>query len=79
VTPEPLTETPPYRVRRPVFRQSWRDLTMLHWPVAPEVVAPLLPAGTTPDLLDGVIEGSGGRPFEQRFEQQRLIDAAPHH
>jgi uncharacterized protein YqjF (DUF2071 family) len=26
---------------------------MLHWPVDPDLVAPLLPAGTTPDLLDG--------------------------
>ena len=53
MTPEPLTETPPSAVRRPVFRQSWRDLTMLHWPVDPDDVAPLLPAGTAPDVLDG--------------------------
>jgi uncharacterized protein YqjF (DUF2071 family) len=26
---------------------------MLHWPVDPELVAPLLPAGTVPDVLDG--------------------------
>lgn len=26
---------------------------MLHWPVEPTLVAPLLPRGTTPDLLDG--------------------------
>ncbi len=51
---EPLTETPPAPVRRPVFTQSWGDLTMLHWPVDPAVVAPLLPAGTVPDVLDGV-------------------------
>ena len=53
MTPEPLSETCPHAVARPVFRQSWRDLTMLHWPVDPELVAPLLPAGTTPDVLDG--------------------------
>lgn len=52
--PEALTETPPHPVRRAVFTQHWGDLTMLHWPVAPEVVAPLLPAGTEPDVLDGV-------------------------
>jgi len=51
---EPLTETPPTPVRRPVFTQSWGDLTMLHWPVDPALVAPLLPAGTVPDVLDGV-------------------------
>jgi uncharacterized protein len=41
-------------VGRPWLVQSWRDLTFLHWAVAPEVVAPFLPAGTTPDTLDGV-------------------------
>ncbi len=51
---EPLTETPPHPVRRAVFSQEWRDLTMLHWPVDPALVAPLLPAGTVPDVLDGV-------------------------
>lgn len=50
---QPLSETPPEQVRRPVFRQHWRDLTMLHWPVDPALVAPMLPAGTTPDLHAG--------------------------
>jgi uncharacterized protein YqjF (DUF2071 family) len=53
VIPEPLSPTPPRSVRRAVFRQSWRDLTMLHWPLDPDRVAPLLPTGTTPDVLDG--------------------------
>jgi uncharacterized protein YqjF (DUF2071 family) len=53
MTPEPLSERPLLAVRHPVFRQSWRDLTMLHWPVEPAAVAPLLPAGTVPDVLDG--------------------------
>jgi uncharacterized protein YqjF (DUF2071 family) len=51
---EPLSETAPHRVRRAVFTQHWGDLTMLHWPVDPALVAPLLPAGTVPDVLDGV-------------------------
>lgn len=51
--PEPLTATPPVPVRRPVFTQHWRDLTMLHWPVDPALVAPLLPAGTVPDVHQG--------------------------
>jgi len=51
---EPPTETPPHPVERAVFGQQWRDLTLLHWPLPPEVVAPLLPAGTVPDVLDGV-------------------------
>jgi uncharacterized protein YqjF (DUF2071 family) len=34
--------------------QQWTRLTYLHWPYDPAVVAPLLPAGTTPDTFDGV-------------------------
>ncbi|GAB1641121.1 YqjF family protein [Krasilnikovia sp. MM14-A1259] len=47
----PLTVRP---VRRPWLSQRWHDLTFLHWAVTPEVVAPLLPAGTVPDTLDGM-------------------------
>ena len=53
MTAEPLTPLTTRPVRRAVFSQHWGDLTMLHWPIAPEVVAPLLPAGTTPDVHDG--------------------------
>ncbi|MEU4244155.1 DUF2071 domain-containing protein [Actinoplanes sp. NPDC026619] len=49
VTPETLRP-----VRRSILVQRWADLTFLHWPVAPERIAPLLPAGTRPDVLDGV-------------------------
>ncbi|KQY60586.1 hypothetical protein ASD11_01705 [Aeromicrobium sp. Root495] len=35
------------------MRQTWADLTFVHWAVDPERVAPLLPAGTRPDVLDG--------------------------
>ena len=52
--PEQLTPTAPRPAGRTVFTQSWRDLAFLHWAVDPAVIAPLLPAGTTPDLLDGV-------------------------
>jgi uncharacterized protein YqjF (DUF2071 family) len=41
-------------VRRPWLVQRWTDLAFLHWAVDPAVVAPLLPAGTVPDTLDGV-------------------------
>jgi hypothetical protein len=51
---EPLTEAPPRPAGHPALHQRWRDLTMLHWPLPPEEVAPLLPAGTRPDVLDGV-------------------------
>jgi len=49
VTPETVRP-----VRRPWLVQRWHDLTFLHWAVAPEVVAPFLPAGCRPDTLDGV-------------------------
>ena len=36
----------------PVFtHQHWADLTFLHWPVAPESVAHLYPAGCRPDVF----------------------------
>ena len=52
-------------VRRPVFTQGWCDLTYLHWPYPPEVVARYLPEGVVPD----VCEGSGWMgliPFRMR-------------
>lgn len=49
VTPE--TARP---VRSACLVQRWTDLTFLHWPADPAVVAPLLPPGTRPDTLDGV-------------------------
>ncbi len=33
--------------------QVWRDVTMLHWAVDPDLVAPLLPPGTTVDVHEG--------------------------
>jgi uncharacterized protein len=50
---QPLSDTAPQLVRRPVFRQRWGELTMLHWPVDPSLVAPVLPPGTRPDLHAG--------------------------
>jgi uncharacterized protein YqjF (DUF2071 family) len=37
-----------------VMNQDWRDLTYLHWALDPARVAPLLPAGVSPDVLGGV-------------------------
>ncbi|MFE5681076.1 YqjF family protein [Streptomyces erythrochromogenes] len=53
---EPITADPPRHARahRTLLTQSWLDLTFLHWPADPADVAPLLPAGTTPDTLDGL-------------------------
>lgn len=53
---------------RAVLDQHWRDLTFVHWRVDPELVAPLLPPGTRPDVYDGS-SWVGLIPF-------RLTDAA---
>ncbi|MEW2588475.1 YqjF family protein [Streptomyces virginiae] len=52
----PVTADAPLHpgVDRPLLTQSWLDLTFLHWAADPADIAPLLPAGTTPDTLDGV-------------------------
>ena len=51
--PQPVTTTAPALHGRTLTRQSWRDLTFVHWRVEPDAVAPLLPHGTRPDVLDG--------------------------
>ncbi len=53
MTVEPVTAVAPRPVDRTVLVQRWHDLAFLHWPVAPETVAPFLPAGTRPDTIDG--------------------------
>jgi uncharacterized protein YqjF (DUF2071 family) len=35
-----------------VAAQGWRQVAFVHWRVAPEVVAPLLPPGVVPDMFD---------------------------
>ena len=62
---EPVSPTSPRPVRRTVLTQGWRDVTFLHWAVDPALVAPLLPAGTRPDALDGVTY-VGLVPFRMR-------------
>ncbi|MER5334608.1 DUF2071 domain-containing protein [Micromonospora sp. NPDC002717] len=51
---EPVECAPEQAFPRAILRQRWEDLTFLHWAVAPELVAPLLPTGTRPDTLDGL-------------------------
>jgi uncharacterized protein len=41
------------RVGRALLTQRWLDLTFVHWPAEPRLVAPLLPGGARPDLFDG--------------------------
>lgn len=74
---ETLTASPPRAVQRAVFTQRWADLAFLHWPVDPALVAPLLPRGTEPDVLDGVTY-VGLVPF--RMQRVRILGtpALPH-
>jgi uncharacterized protein YqjF (DUF2071 family) len=51
---EPITPTTPRSVGRSLLTQRWVDVTFLHWPIAPELVAPHLPTGTRPDTFDGI-------------------------
>jgi uncharacterized protein YqjF (DUF2071 family) len=62
---EPVSPTSPRPIGRTVFTQRWQDLTFLHWAVDPAVVAPLLPPGTVPDVLDGATY-VGLIPFRMR-------------
>ena len=48
-----------------LMRQDWTRLTFIHWAVDPALVAPLIPVGTHPDVLDGVTY-VGLIPFEMR-------------
>lgn len=51
--PQPITPAGAPLQGRAVLDQRWTDLAFLHWRVEPGRVAPLLPAGTRPDLFDG--------------------------
>lgn len=50
---EPISVDAPALARRQIMHQWWKDVAFLHWRVEPAAVAPLLPAGTTPDAFDG--------------------------
>jgi uncharacterized protein YqjF (DUF2071 family) len=50
---------------RVLFDQRWTDLAFVHWPVDPDLIAPMLPRGTEPDVIDGVTY-VGLIPFHMR-------------
>jgi uncharacterized protein YqjF (DUF2071 family) len=50
---------------RALFDQRWTDLAFLHWPVDPDLVAPLLPKGVEPDVIGGMTY-VGLIPFHMR-------------
>jgi uncharacterized protein YqjF (DUF2071 family) len=74
---EAVTPEPPRLVPRPAFHQHWGNLTFLHWPVDPDLVAPLLPPGTTPDVFDGST-WVGLVPFEMSDVRILGSPALPH-
>jgi uncharacterized protein YqjF (DUF2071 family) len=51
--PRPIKADAPPLAGREILHQWWRDVAFLHWRVDPAGVAPLLPAGTRPDVFDG--------------------------
>jgi uncharacterized protein YqjF (DUF2071 family) len=53
VTPDPISTTAPALESRSVASQRWSHLVFIHWRVDVADVAPLLPAGLTPDTFDG--------------------------
>ncbi|WP_307172609.1 YqjF family protein [Streptomyces sp. B3I7] len=53
VPPEPVTPDAPAALKWPLLTQEWLDLTFVHWAFDPDAVAPLLPAGTVPDVYEG--------------------------
>lgn len=51
--PEPVTPDAPAALTWPLLTQEWLDLAFVHWALDPDAVAPLLPAGTVPDVYEG--------------------------
>jgi uncharacterized protein len=51
---------------RVMFAQDWCDIAFLHWPVRPEAVAPLFPAGARPDVWHDENTFVGLVPFAMR-------------
>jgi uncharacterized protein YqjF (DUF2071 family) len=50
---EPVSPNPPHRIARPVMRQTWQDLTFIHWPFEAAALRRLVPGGLELDLYDG--------------------------
>ncbi|WP_037560203.1 YqjF family protein [Spirillospora albida] len=51
--PEPITASPPRRIRFAASTQTWRDVVFLHWPYDPGDLEPLVPRGARLDVRDG--------------------------
>ncbi len=64
MTAGPPVTAPPLN-GRVLFDQCWTDLAFMHWPLDPDLVAPHLPPGVRPDVIDGVTY-VGLVPFHMR-------------
>jgi uncharacterized protein YqjF (DUF2071 family) len=58
------------------MRQEWLDLLFAHWPLAPEAIAPLVPAPLQLDTFEGRA-WVGVVPFRMRDVRSRLLPALP--
>jgi uncharacterized protein len=59
-----------------MISMAWEDLLFLHWPVAPESLRPLIPAGLELDLFDGVA-WLAVVPFRMRDTRLRWLPGMP--
>ena len=66
--------TPPPLPRPITFDQRWRDLTFVHWPVAPDSIAHLYPTGTRPDVFADGSTYVGLIPFAMSYTTVRIRD-----
>ena len=66
----------PYPARRWSWRQSWRDLLFLHWPVAAERLRPLVPSGLEVQEFDGT-SWIGIVPFRMAGVMRRPLPDLP--
>ncbi|WP_422115759.1 YqjF family protein [Brachybacterium sp. UNK5269] len=48
-----ISAQPPPLGGRAIMRQRWSEVSFLHWRVDPALVAPHMPPGCRPDLVDG--------------------------
>lgn len=63
-------------VRVPMLRQSWHDVSFLHWPFDPGTIQRLLPDGLTVDTFDGAA-WVGLTPFRVTGSRPAVLPPVP--
>lgn len=74
--PQPLSAQRPERLHHTWLRNTWSELTFLHWAYEPDVIQAHLPDGLTVDTLDGKAYVSL-IPFEMLDASPRWLPAIP--